>query len=338
LYETLLLVSLVFAVFSTVVLHELGHVIVAGKYGCNTKDIMLLPIGGVARLDRMPEKPLQEIAVALAGPAVNLAIAVIIYLSFFMGDAIPVLTDVGVLTRENWVSHFYFANLALAVFNLVPAFPMDGGRVLRGVLGLRMEKTRATVIAARIGQSIATVMFIAGLFFNPFLAFIGLFIFVGAQLEATATMHQRLLHGYTAIDVAMHRLVRVNASDVLRDVADLLLDTDATRFVVEKNGEPVGYLDRELLLHALQQHGQDVFVETVMRREFLSIQPSMPLEEVYKQLAAVTGGVAMIRTNEVIYGFVDMDNILEFILIRKADADMYTRRRKTGPMQTILNN
>jgi Zn-dependent protease len=173
-------VLMVAALFGCIVLHELGHALAARRYGIETRDITLLPIGGVARMERLPRDPRQELVVALAGPAVNVVIALV------LGAVIRVL-DVGGL-----LSQLFVVNVALVLFNLLPAFPMDGGRVLRALLARRLEYVRATWIAARVGQVIALLFIAIGLFKNPLLAIIGVVIFFGARNEAwIAEMTQR---------------------------------------------------------------------------------------------------------------------------------------------------
>ncbi|MFM7729336.1 MAG: site-2 protease family protein, partial [Flavobacteriales bacterium] len=228
------------------------------------RDIILLPIGGVARMDKLPEKPSQEISVAAAGPAVNFLLAAITYL-FFLDkkdlDFSQLLTSVD---AGNWMLHFFFANIYLALFNLLPAFPMDGGRILRGLLSLRFGRIKATWWSARIGQVVALIMFITGLMGSPLLCFIAVFVFLGAQLEAQSTDQQRLLKGVKVSQVMMDRLETIPAGSILRTVSEQLLSSDAVKFIVLQDGQPAGHLDRQDLLDAIGRYGQDVFVDAIM--------------------------------------------------------------------------
>lgn len=180
------------ALFAIVVLHELGHALTARRYGIRTRDIILLPIGGVARLERMPRDPRQELLVALAGPAVNVALAIALYALVRLTGAAPsadLYTVDLISSTRAFMYQLVIVNIMLAVFNLIPAFPMDGGRVLRAVLAMRMSSyARATSIAARVGRLLAVLLGFVGVyeFQNPFWVLIALFVWMGAGSEAAA--------------------------------------------------------------------------------------------------------------------------------------------------------
>jgi Zn-dependent protease len=176
-------VVFVLAIFGCVVLHELGHALTARRFGIATRDITLLPIGGVARLDRMPKNPWQELAIAAAGPAVNVAIAVALIAGLVAGSLLT-QTPAAATLAGSWFVNLIWINIALVVFNLLPAFPMDGGRVLRSLLAMSMPHLRATKIAASIGQVLAVGLAIVGLFVNPMLTLVALFVFLAARGEA----------------------------------------------------------------------------------------------------------------------------------------------------------
>jgi Zn-dependent protease len=176
-------VVLILALFACVLLHEFGHAFAARGFGIRTPDITLLPIGGVARLNRIPEKPWQELVVAIAGPLVNVVIIVVLILVMQTSAAIDQPEDLE-SPAFGFLDKIVYVNKMLVLFNLIPAFPMDGGRVLRALLAMAMPYVRATQIAAWIGQGLAVAFGIFGIFFNPWLVFIAYFIFVGARQEA----------------------------------------------------------------------------------------------------------------------------------------------------------
>jgi len=189
----------VFAVFGCVVLHELGHALMARQFKIGTRDITLYPIGGVASLERIPRRPAHELAIALAGPAVNVLIAV----------ALLVALAVGLVGTQGFLFDFaggsllvnlLFANVALVVFNLLPAFPMDGGRVLRAFVAMRLPYLRATEIAVRVGQAVAVVLGLVGLFTGGTFLFVALFVFLAAQAELAMARRNELAGSSSIVD------------------------------------------------------------------------------------------------------------------------------------------
>lgn len=181
-------VALMAMVFGIVVLHELGHALAARRFGVPTRDITLLPIGGVARLERMPEKPWQELAVAAAGPAVNLVLASVSGLGLYLVGGLQ--TSPATLLLGEFVVWLVMANLVLLAFNLVPAFPMDGGRIFRALLALRLPFLKATEIAVYVGRFLAVGLGLAGLFYNPMLVLIAVFVWMGGSAELSMVRHR----------------------------------------------------------------------------------------------------------------------------------------------------
>ena len=175
-------VVFILAIFSCVVLHELGHALAAKKYGIKTRDIILLPIGGVARLEKMPNQPIQELWVALAGPAVNVVIVALLAVYLWITNTLTPDNQL-TMTTAGFVERIMGVNIFLILFNMIPAFPMDGGRVFRALLATRLAYVRATQISANLGQAIALLFGIIGLFYNPILLFIAFFVWMGAAQE-----------------------------------------------------------------------------------------------------------------------------------------------------------
>ncbi len=242
--------------FLCVLLHELGHVFAARRYGIRTPDITLLPIGGVARLERIPEEPGQELVVALAGPAVNLVIAAALWLA--LGGFVPAESVEVQRPGVDLLARVAMVNVFLAVFNLIPAFPMDGGRVLRALLGYRMGYARATQVAASIGQALAFGFGILGLFGNPMLIFIALFVWLGAGAEAHAAQMREVSRGVIVADAMVTRFESLSPASTVGDAAECLIRTTQHEFpVVDGGGRLRGVLTRDAMIQALRAHGPD---------------------------------------------------------------------------------
>ena len=215
---------LILVLFLCVLLHEFGHALAAARYGIKTPDITLLPIGGVARLQRMPDRPLEELVVAIAGPAVNVVIALGIWLG--LGARAQLIGDLPIDNPQVGLLHQIMrVNVWLVLFNLIPAFPMDGGRVLRAVLATRMNYARATNIAASVGQFLAFIFGFVGLLYNPLLILIALFVYMGAGQEAAATQMRELARHSAVGDAMISEFRTLAATATLGDAADALLAT-----------------------------------------------------------------------------------------------------------------
>jgi len=303
--------------FGIVVLHELGHALAAKRFGIRTRDITLLPIGGVARLERMPEDPRQELVVALAGPAVNVVLAVVLLFVILPLAGLAMLSDVA-LVGGHFLAKLLWVNVALAVFNLIPAFPMDGGRVLRALLALRMDYVQATHIAASIGQGLAFLFGLVGLFTNPFLVFIALFVWMGAAEEAAMVQMKSALGGIPISRAMVTDFRTLSPLDSLERGIEHILAGFQQDFPVVEEERLVGVLTREDLLKALAQQGQEVLVGQVMQREFETADPAEMLEGVLARLHAChCRSLPIVRSGQLL-GIVTMDNVGEFLMIQAA--------------------
>lgn len=307
----------ILALFGCVLLHELGHSVAARRYGILTRDITFLPIGGVARLERMPEKPAQELWVALAGPAVNVAISAALFLWMTMTHALAPLPQLHVGAGP-FVERLLVANISLVVFNLIPAFPMDGGRVLRALLASRIDYVRATQIAAGIGQGLAFVFALIGLFGNPMLLFIALFVWIGASQEAAAT-HMKAAMAGTPIRAAMLTEFRhLGGEDTLAHAVRLILDGSQQDFPVLQAGRVAGILTRSDLLLALAEHGPNYPVTATMRRDFLTTDHTEMLEVAFQRLQECDCHTMPVIHDGRLAGLLTMDNLGEYFLIQTA--------------------
>lgn len=305
------------ALFLCVVLHEFGHALTARRYGIQTADITLLPIGGVARLERMPEKPRQELWVALAGPAVNLVIAAVLAGMLFATGNLPSALSL-TMTDGSFLQRLLQVNVFLALFNLIPAFPMDGGRVVRALLATRMEYTQATQTAATLGQVFAFIFGLIGLFSNPFLVFIALFIYMGAAQEASMVQVKSALEGIPVSKAMLTEFRTLNEGEPLSRAVELMMSGSQHEFPVLSGGRVVGVLTRKGLVDGLQRLGQAAPISGVMDCSFDSVEPTAMLEEVSRKLQARECHTMPVMQNGELVGLVTMENIGEFMMIRAA--------------------
>jgi len=305
-------------IFACVVLHEFGHALAARKFGIKTRDITLLPIGGVARLERMPREPLQELWVALAGPLVNVAIAAGLFTWLLFTAALGPGQGMSV-TGGPFLLRVLAANVFLVVFNMIPAFPMDGGRVLRALLATRLDYTRATQIAAVLGQGIALLFGFAGIFGgNPMLLFIALFVWIGAEQESSLTQIRSALGGIPVARAMVTDFRTVSPDDPLEHAVELILTGSQQDFPVVSAGAVVGVLTRTDLFRALANQGGNARVEAVMKREFQVVDPAEMLEGVFARLQECECRTLPVVRQGRLEGIVTMDNVGEFLAIQAA--------------------
>lgn len=305
------------ALFAIVVLHELGHALTARRFGIRTRDITLLPIGGVARLERMPEDPKQELLVALAGPAVNVVLAALLFGVLLAGQGFTELSNV-TLVGGSFISKLLWINVTLAVFNLLPAFPMDGGRVLRALLAIRMNYARATHIAANIGQGMAFVFGFIGLFSNPFLVFIALFVWMGATQEAGLVEMKSVLGGVPVERVMITQYRTLSPQDSLARAIEQILAGSQQDFPVVQDGELVGVLTRSDLLTGLARAGATASVSDFMQRQFQTATPTEMAEAVFGRLQNCQCRTIPVVEKGELVGMVTAENVGEYMMIQSA--------------------
>jgi Zn-dependent protease/CBS domain-containing protein len=315
-------ILLILLLFACVVMHEYGHALTARRYGIATRDITLLPIGGVARLERMPRNPVQELWVALAGPAVNVGIAAVLFLLLLLSHGVASLADVR-LVDGNLPRNLMWWNLGMAVFNLLPAFPMDGGRVLRALLARRMEYARATRTAANVGQMIAFLFALMGLMVpgQGFLLFIALFIYMGAEAEAQAVQVQSAFRGHPVRRAMITRFATLGVGDSLARAVQLLLSGSQQDFPVETGDGRIGLLTRRDLLSALHDRGPAASVGEAMRLDVLPVRAEAPLEETFQRMQAEELPAVPVLEMGRLVGLITMENIAEFLMVQVALQD-----------------
>ncbi len=321
-------VGLVITFFLCIVLHEYGHALTARRYGVRTSDITLLPIGGVARLERIPERPAQEVAVALAGPAVTLLLVVLL-VAVLAGTG--AMTPVGLLTLlghpfqvvpSGFLSSLLYINWMVLLFNMIPAFPMDGGRVFRALLATRLEYVRATQLAATVGQGFAFLFAILGLFHSPLLLIIAFFIFLAAGQEA-ATVQMRSAFEGIPVSRAMIRDFRtLRPDDRLSRAVELLLDGSQQDFPVlgaRPGDPPTGVLTRADLLNALASGRLDQRVDEVARANCGMAHPREMLDGVFQRMQeSGCPALPIVETDGTIVGLLTLENVGEFSMVHAA--------------------
>lgn len=326
--RSLNVVALVCAIFGCVTLHEYGHILTARKFGIQTRDIILFPIGGIARLERMPDKPGQELLVALAGPAVNAGLAIALYFVLQGLDRLEEIGRVrqfrgelmhGITASVPFLTQLFYANVIMGLFNLIPAFPMDGGRVLRAFLSMRMDYPRATRIAARVGQALALAIGFAGFHYGQYLLlFTSLFVWIGAARESEDVEMRSTLQGYTVDDAMLTSFATLRPEQTARDAAALILAGSQPDFPVVEDGRVVGLLTRKDLVQALvsQPADGDLPLAKLMCRSFPACHTKDPLEECLQVLRESGLPLMPVLDAGIMVGILTPENIGEFLLLR----------------------
>lgn len=304
--------------FVCVILHELGHSLTARTFKCKTKSIIISPIGGVANMEQIPEKPKQEMLVAIAGPLVNFSIAVILFFYLKFSNQFIDLQEINELEAIEAINipfQLFIANIVLGVFNLIPAFPMDGGRILRAFLSFKMERVEATKKAAQIGQFFGILFVFIGLLGNPWLAFIGILIFLFAGMESNFEQTKHALSNRNVQEVLMTKFTSFNITDSLNDVIKVTLSGQESSFLVCDNNHVVGTVSRKELLEGLSYFGKDAPVSKIMRKDFLKLNTKMLLSEVYQKFIQQGIEIAPVYLNSKLSGVLDKENVEELLMI-----------------------
>jgi Zn-dependent protease/CBS domain-containing protein len=302
--------------FVCVVVHEFGHAFAARAYGIRTRDILLLPIGGVSHLERIPSKPAQEFWVAVAGPATSAAIAVVLFVVAVSAAAFQPVPAVGV-AEGPMVERLMLVNILLAVFNMLPAFPMDGGRVLRALLAMRFDYAWATHIAAAVGQGLALLFGIIGLFYNPFLVFIALFVWIGASQESGMAQMKAAIGGVPVAAAMRTDIAAVAPGDSLARARDLVLHHGQHDTPVVSGGRVVGVLTRQDLLRGLAADPQAA-VGDHMHRTFETADVSEMLDAALARLQTCECQALPVVDQGRLVGLINMEAIGEFLRLHAA--------------------
>lgn len=328
----LIFVSLIFA---SVVFHELSHAMVARHYGINVVDITLLPIGGVARMPTTPEDPRQEILISAAGPAASLVLAISLW---FVSDLLGYgLSFWNVSIQGNLIVQLAAVNFILAIFNIIPAFPMDGGRVLRGLLGLYMSPMTATRIAVGVGQALAIGLFFLGLLsMNVFMILIALFVYMGAEAEERQLGIMLPLKGVTASAAMVSEIDVLSPYETVGAVAERYCRGFQEDFPVVDDHRLVGLITRDTLVNALHRKGPSAAVSEVMTRDFLTAAEDTPLTEILEKIqGSGSKAVPILKAGE-ISGLITLEQIGRYSMLCAGYSCDFMATDKRGPVRVGL--
>lgn len=323
------------ALFACLALHELGHTVVARRLGVSVSAIVLLPIGGVARSSDEPRKPQHELLIALSGPLVNLVIALAL---LFALDQFRVPLDakdalaMGEPSGLGLLRVLFWANALLCVFNLLPALPMDGGRVFRALLSLSMGHSRATQVAAAVGQLIAIVL-LSIAFKNDWapLALVAMFVFVGAAQERALVRAAELLSELRAGEVCDPNALVFAPQEQVGHVLDTLVRSPQSHFAVFYGKELVGTIGREQVLISAPRVGLDAPLSALMRREFFAVDAGTPLDEVRRRLLELAGRPVVVRSTAGYAGVLGFEDLQRITVVAERLAQAGIRRPQTLP-------
>lgn len=314
-------VLFIVAIFLCVVLHEYGHALMARRYGIPTRDILLLPIGGVARLEKMPDRPVQELWVALAGPAVNVVIVLALYAWLKVTASWEPFQSLTVTTGP-LLERLMAVNIFMIAFNMIPAFPMDGGRVLRAVLATRLEYGRATRIAASVGRGIAVLFGMFGLLYNPFLVFIALFVWIGAGQEAGLAQLKSAIGDVPVSRAMVSDFKTLSSHDSLRRAVELTLAGYQKDFPVVNDGILEGVLRQTDLFKALsEREAQATRVASVPRGKLVTVEATDALDSVVAKFMDCNCQTLPVTRDGKLVGLLTSDRLAEFMNIRAAAAN-----------------
>lgn len=306
-------------IFLCVILHEFGHAMAAKAFGIQTPDITLLPIGGVARLQRMPDQPWQELIVAIAGPMVNVVIAGVLFLVMGLQMNAESTTEALVDPAGSMLTKVAVVNVFLVVFNMIPAFPMDGGRVLRSLLAMVMPFAKATMIAARVGQALAFVFGFYGLLApHPLLIFIALFVYLGASQENSMAQMKDVTSGVHVSDAMVTELATLTGTDTIDDAIEALLRTSQHEFpVLDENDRVLGILTREPMIRALKQTGPETPVTEVMQRCDRTVHPGDNFEGAFRIMQeSACPALPVVDGLGRLVGLITPENVGELMMVR----------------------
>lgn len=309
-----------FVLFFCVVLHEYGHALTARRFGVATKDIILSPIGGIARLENMPEKPIQEFFIAIAGPLVNLVIGSVLGLALYFGTGqlMPEFAFARFDDPIEFARYVLWINLALFLFNLIPAFPMDGGRIFRSLMATKIGKVRATKIASNVGRLIAIGFVIFGVFNQQLtLSLIGLFIFMMAGKEYDQTKVLALLKNTKVSEIMRTTFTRLHLSDNYTTVIEKYYREGEHNFLIfDSMGNVSGSIPELFIKDTIKNNTQDKSVNQMMSQKLANVSPDDLLIDIIEIMRNNGVAIVSVSENDQLVGVLDRNNIENYLRLK----------------------
>jgi|RhiMetdeSRZDD1v2_1073273.scaffolds.fasta_scaffold12365_3 Zn-dependent protease len=320
-------VLFIVAVFACVTLHELGHALMAARFGIKAKNIVLLPIGGIASIEKFPDNPRQELAISIAGPVVNIIIACLLWLILLPHTSfMETPQDISIMHGHDFIYNLRIVNIGLAVFNLIPAFPMDGGRILRALLGFKLNYIQATTIATTVGKIIAVIFIVLGiLFINPFLPVIGIFIIFSAGAEEHYLRLKSLVKGVKLNEVLMYDYNSLQANMTVQEAANVLNSNHSKYFVLMDGANPIGAINRLEIVKAIAEMNYNEPLRKLVKVKLEYLNGNNEVETVLEKLAHNDEHIYPVMDNSHFLGVVNLNHIIEYLLLNKVDTKEYGR-------------
>lgn len=316
-----------FGLLVSVILHESGHAITAMEYGIQAKNIVLLPFGGIASLEKFPSNPRQELLISLSGPLVNLIIAGVLKILFPLQTTIPDdYAQISIAHPHDFILNLYLANIALAIFNLIPAFPLDGGRIIRALLAFRLNYIRATSVATIIGKVMAALLFAGGIFmYSPVLAIAGLFVIFAEDTEEYYLRIRSLVKNIKVNDVTMLDYSSLEHDLTVLEASEILLHNHSKYFIVMENDKPVGSVNRMKIITAVAERKYDATIKDLEKEEIETLDGEQPVDLVLEKLAVDEDKIYPVIEKGYFSGVVSLNHIIEYLLLQKANTEDYKR-------------
>jgi Zn-dependent protease/predicted transcriptional regulator len=322
------------AIFVCITLHEYGHAIVASQFGINARKITLYPIGGIASLEKLPDHPKQELLISIAGPAVSFTIAALMFLFAPQKISAGLFKNyTNIIDSTNIVYSIGVFNLILGLFNLIPAFPMDGGRIFRALLAFKLNYIKATAIAASVGKVIAGLFIIAGLVtMNILLMVIGVFIILFANAEESYLRLKSLVHGLRLKEVLMNDYESIDGRMKVNEAANILDSHHSKYFIVMEDGKPIGTLNRLEVIKAVSEQNYEQPIHELMKENLEHLEGEMEVEDIMEKLAGNEEKIFPVFNKEEFIGVVNFQHIIEYLLLHKVFTKEYHKARSLAEL------